>query len=57
MSKQTQSLLSSNVTPAASALLQFSHGKVNCSLKSSGFVAHENLDIINMAIRKQTAYM
>ena len=30
-------------------------GKVKCSLKSSGFVAHENLDAINMAIRKETA--
>ena len=24
-------------------------------MKSGGFAAHENLDVINMAIRKQTA--
>ena len=24
-------------------------------MKSGGFVAHENLDVVNMAIRKQTA--
>ena len=35
--------------------IKFSHGKVKCSLKSGGFVAHENLDVINMTIRKQTA--
>ena len=28
---------------------------VKCSVKSGGF-AHENLDVINMAIRKQTAF-
>ena len=41
----------------ASSVFPFKNkdGKVKCSLKSGGFVARENLDVINMAIRKQTA--
>ena len=42
---------------SASSVFPFKNqdGKVKCSLKSGGFVARENLDVINMAIRKQTA--
>ena len=39
---------------SASSVFPFKNqnGKVKCSLKSGGLMAHENLDVINMAIRK-----